>query len=405
MALQVLGRFLSAQVEHKLQAQRELTTRATRHVARKLIVVDDSELSFERYWEQGQDALRQSLPNSGVAFCVNERVYVAGSCPSEAACRAIRVLAPAGTRELRSFDALSELDIDAELASTAGALVIPLVDEPATTSIFFRDEISKTITWAGAPEKTIEESGAGVRLLPRGSFKLYEESVRGHSDSWTKDDLEYARSMQLALTELLEMRQALRDNRHRLGLVVRELEHRTSNLFALVSSLVSSAATGASSIAEFRDAVQSRVEALHRAHRQLSEGGDADASMRALVERELRPFLAADEIEASVVGPELCVLPEAMTVLVLIVHELVSNAVKHGALSTDGGSVRTHWSVEGGEFLLAWTERDGPQVCAPSRRGFGHTILRDAARFELDGSAELDFASEGFEARFRIPAR
>ena len=97
--------------------------------------------------------------------------------------------------------------------------------------------------------------------------------------------------------------------------------------------------------------------------------------------------------------------PSAFTSLALVVHEMVTNAAKYGALS-DNGTVRVQWSVQAsGSLVLEWTEIGGPAVVAPTRRGFGSTIIEQSVPFDLGGDATIEYRLEGFHARFVIPAR
>lgn len=96
--------------------------------------------------------------------------------------------------------------------------------------------------------------------------------------------------------------------------------------------------------------------------------------------------------------------PSAFTVLALVIHELLTNAAKYGALS-DGGTVAIDWHVDAdGSLLLHWLESGGPAVVAPSRRGFGSTVIERSIPYDLDGRAEIAYRLAGVEAHFCIPS-
>jgi two-component system, chemotaxis family, CheB/CheR fusion protein len=90
-----------------------------------------------------------------------------------------------------------------------------------------------------------------------------------------------------------------------------------------------------------------------------------------------------------------------------VLHELATNAVKHGALSRHGGRVRVSWRKEEdrgkASVRLRWEERGGPPVASPTERGFGSQLIEQAGSFQLKGSVELDYASEGLTCRILFP--
>lgn len=93
----------------------------------------------------------------------------------------------------------------------------------------------------------------------------------------------------------------------------------------------------------------------------------------------------------------------------MAIHELATNAVKHGALSVPEGDILVSWTLEEKdgreEFILEWVERNGPPVKKPQRRGFGTTLIERGLAHDLDGKVELDFAPVGLRARLQAPVR
>jgi two-component sensor histidine kinase len=87
----------------------------------------------------------------------------------------------------------------------------------------------------------------------------------------------------------------------------------------------------------------------------------------------------------------------------MILHELATNAAKYGALSNSSGKVGIHWAANG-TFTLGWTESGGPDVAAPSRRGFGSTVVKAMAEASLDGKVDLDFAPGGLRWQVVCPS-
>jgi two-component sensor histidine kinase len=144
----------------------------------------------------------------------------------------------------------------------------------------------------------------------------------------------------------------------------------------------------------------SRLRALANAHAQLTASEWQGASLRRLVEDELRPYGG----RASLAGGHVKLGPRAALTLSLVLHELATNAAKHGALGACDGRVEVAWDLDGGSALrLSWREADGPEVAAPSRRGFGRTLIEQAVAHELEGEARLEFLPGGVTYELRVP--
>ena len=186
------------------------------------------------------------------------------------------------------------------------------------------------------------------------------------------------------------------------GLLMRELDHRAKNVLAVVQSIVR--LTQAERPADFAAAIDGRVRALGRAHMLLAQESWAGSDLRAVVEAELSPYVAGGR--ATLAGPEVRLAPEAVQPLAMILHELVTNAAKHGALSAPGGRVEVGWATlpEGG-LRLTWTESGGPPVQrgALPRRGFGSRLIAATAP-QLGGAVSFDWQPAGLRCRLSIAA-
>jgi two-component sensor histidine kinase len=122
------------------------------------------------------------------------------------------------------------------------------------------------------------------------------------------------------------------------------------------------------------------------------------------MESALRPFDLEHRFELS--GPDLRIRPQTAVNLTLGLHELATNATKHGALSNKVGSVKVTWSVSKGElpmFRLVWQERGGPEVAPPERSGFGSRLIQKGLSGELGGPVTLDFAPGGLTCTIEAP--
>jgi PAS domain S-box-containing protein len=195
-------------------------------------------------------------------------------------------------------------------------------------------------------------------------------------------------------------------------LLMRELDHRAKNALAVVQAAVR--LTSKADPQGFATAIEGRVAALARAHALLAEGRWSGAPLRALVEAELTAFLhpagrrmTGHDAPPTVVldGPEVTVAPGAAQSLSMTVHELATNATKHGALSVPDGRLSVTWRVEEPAMLrLRWQERGGPApAAAPAHRGFGSRVIEATVRGQLGGLLERHWDADGLACELWLP--
>jgi two-component sensor histidine kinase len=199
----------------------------------------------------------------------------------------------------------------------------------------------------------------------------------------------------LAIEDITERRRV----EHERELRFVELRHRVRNLLAILQALARQTEAEDRSGEQYRDAFLGRLEALVHAH-ELAFGTQGGAELAALAGLVLEPYAGAARVVAD--GPAVTLPPTQAQALALVLHELATNAVKHGALSMPEGRVRVGWEVGGDEGVrwlrLRWEERGGPQAKPPDTRGFGTTLIERTATSELGGRAELTFAPAGLQA-------
>ena len=145
---------------------------------------------------------------------------------------------------------------------------------------------------------------------------------------------------------------------------------------------------------------EGRIEALAAAHELLTESGWRNTSLTALLEAALA---AHDERRIRVEVGDLPLPPDTAQDLVLIVHELATNAAKHGALSVPGGTVTVDGRASDEGLLLCWREAGGPPVVPPAERGFGTTLLEQVVAHRHGGSVDLDWRPNGLLCTIRLP--
>lgn len=188
-------------------------------------------------------------------------------------------------------------------------------------------------------------------------------------------------------------------------LLLNELNHRVKNTLTTVLSLIRQTLTKDRSIDDARATLTDRLMALSDSQNVLTEGGWRSADLKRLIGNALRPFQAPGA-PITAEGPNAQVSSQVALGLAMALHELGTNAVKHGALSVPSGRVDLSWRILGdGEqrLELTWREREGPAVSPPERDGFGTRLLTRGLRTQLDGGVRLEFAPEGLVCRIEAP--
>jgi PAS domain S-box-containing protein len=190
-----------------------------------------------------------------------------------------------------------------------------------------------------------------------------------------------------------------------LRLLMRELTHRSKNLLAVIQAMARQTARHGGSIQTFLERFSARVQALARSHDLLVQESWHGASLKELVRSQLAYYIDREPDQVSIEGPDIRLKPEAAQSLGLALHELATNAAKHGALSKSGGHVDIRWQPlsGGGGVELLWRETMGPKVSAPKRRGFGSMVIEHNLARALDAEVNLDFAAEGLTCRVAVP--
>ena len=188
-----------------------------------------------------------------------------------------------------------------------------------------------------------------------------------------------------------------KDAEARQTLLVRELQHRTKNMLAVIQSIASSTLRRSHDLESAREALIGRLHALAHAQEFVASGAGGGALLRDLVEAELAPFAARAHVD----GASIVAGSSFAQMFALIVHELTTNAIKHGALSSNGGQVRIGWKVSdaGNQPALhfTWIERGGATVRPPASEGFGTELIG------MLGKPRIAFGPEGFEYELVVP--
>ena len=186
-------------------------------------------------------------------------------------------------------------------------------------------------------------------------------------------------------------------------LLTAEIDHRAKNLLATIQAIVLLTNRDAGSIANFTRTLVGRLHAMGRAHDLLARDKWTGASLHEVIRNEFRAFSDADSARLNLVGEDARLSARATQTLSLALHELTTNAAKHGALSVPGGRVEIRSAVNSQELRLTWSETGGPKVRPPSAQGFGSVIVERSIAHELGGEAELLFERSGLRCHIRIP--
>ncbi|NTJ43651.1 PAS domain-containing protein [Agrobacterium larrymoorei] len=174
------------------------------------------------------------------------------------------------------------------------------------------------------------------------------------------------------------------------NLLNQEVGHRLKNILSIVQSIVSQTLRNAVDTSTANQALTERIGALARAQNALLSGERTTSDIATIVQTAISPANAEERI--SIEGPFVKIGPACALNLTLTVNELVTNAIKYGALFKADGRVSVRWGIDGHAFWLSWEEAGGPPVTAPARKGFGSRLLENSL---LGGSANLRYEPSG----------
>ncbi len=201
------------------------------------------------------------------------------------------------------------------------------------------------------------------------------------------------------LVDVTERKQAEK----RLALLAREVDHRSKNMLAVIQAMVRF--TRADTAREFAATILGRISALANAHTLLSESRWEGADLKRLAEEELAPYRTEGEARVRIEGHTLALVPTVAQSLAIVLHELTTNAVKHGALSKPGGQISVTWSQdETGGLGLRWMET-GPAsaVWTQRREGFGMSVIKRTIEDQLEGGLCLEWTDTGLVCTLQVP--
>ena len=298
-------------------------------------------------------------------------------------------------------------DLKLETGAIAGALALRLHADTKDVVIFFREEASLSVTWAGAPDKQIVEETDGPRLKPRGSFAAYTQSIKNKCKPWEQHTVLSANEIRLALAKTdtaLYRRLSQKAERQR-SIYIAELNHRVRNILALIRSISRRSHESSNSLESYARALEQRITALAAAHDLATNQVISGVNISTVFETEAKPYVSDTQKQLFISGQTILMQAEAAPIFALVVHELITNCVKHGAFSNMDGRVYIDIQSHDEKIKIHWKEKGGPQIKPPTKRGFGLGLIEQAIPYELEGESFVEFQPDGLDVEFWLPRK
>lgn len=200
------------------------------------------------------------------------------------------------------------------------------------------------------------------------------------------------RSLDALLDQINLQSLALEETDQKRALLARELTHRVKNTLTIISALARQTFREQRAVAE---TFNERVKALSGAYDLMLSGEGHSTDLKTLLSKALQPYADLADERCHFEGPSLEVTPEMALGLSLVIHELMTNAIKYGALSNETGHIDIGWEVTRENAVFTWHERGGPPVVKPTEEGFGSKLIRNAVPADGKTKIHVDYLSEG----------
>lgn len=198
-----------------------------------------------------------------------------------------------------------------------------------------------------------------------------------------------------------------RASEERQSLLVRELHHRVKNTLATVQAVLNASLRSSLGLSEFRQAFTGRIASLAKTHALITEDRIQVVSFEDLVAAELRAYDEPPRPRITLQGPHVVLASELAVPVGMALHELATNAIRHGALGDPDGRLEVTWSVEdapdGRVLHWTWNEHDGPPVALPTREGFGSQLLNRVLTLQVGAKVDIAFDPDGLRVAVAIP--
>lgn len=410
-AAELLGQVFSLQIQTVEGIEAYVTMRAARTLLDRIVAEFPIDGDLINNLSSRLDQLAAFISCDGVGIWLDSTWRGTGSVPgpSEAALLA-RHIDQQRERGIFSTHALAEEFPVARnwRCGVRGVLAVPLSHTSSDWLFFFRNEAAQSITWGGDPTKAVTAGDGPGRISPRKSFEAWTQEVRGQSLPWTSRERLIGDTLRIYLLDIIvrfsevireERRQA--DQRQRL--LSSELNHRVRGTLELIQSLIQHGFDDDTRVKSFVRTLDGRIRSIALAHNAISVANGSE--VMSLMETALAQS-GVRHHQVDLDGPAVKLDAKAYTVLALVVHEMVTNAVRHGALSTAFGRVAISWLIDpAGRLVVLWEEAGVSGVRRREKDGLGLVIIRRNIPHALGGESEIVFEDTGLKGSFIIPAR
>lgn len=412
-AAELFGQMFSFLMENRERESESVYEVRAQKLHQQLVTVMASEATTFESIVSHLDDIADLLACDGIGVWINDRATLKGLTPTDNEFAAlVQFLNSKNITEIHARHEIGDEFPPARAFAerAAGMLVVPLSRPSRDYLVFFRKEMARSVNWAGDPSKPVTVGPLGDRLTPRKSFELWKETVHGQSAQWLPVECRIAEGLRVSLLEVILRlsditEEERRRSQQRQELLIDELNHRVRNILSLIRGVITQSKDPTNSVESFTKIVGGRIQALARAHDQITADKWGPASFGSMVQAEAGAYLAGGSDRVVLSGPEILLEPQAFTTVALVIHEMITNSAKYGALSDSRGQVRIETAIDAvGRLVIAWSEHGGPPVKPPARRGFGSTVIERSIQHDLKGAVALDFALAGLRARFTIPA-
>ncbi|WP_210526669.1 HWE histidine kinase domain-containing protein [Rubellimicrobium arenae] len=392
------------------QAEREQVARA-HDLHERLVMLFEAGLDFSSGLGQLMEEIGAVIDVDGIALHSGEGYCAQGLAPDETEFRRIEQhLARVPEGRVFFSENLEQACPGAVSPDRhiGGLMALPIKRHPRQFVMLFRREITQDLVWAGNPAKYVSDDRG--RIHPRRSFAAWRETVRGQSAAWTPGERRAAEVLRVTLLELVlklttDTSIAGQKRSQKQEILISELNHRLRNTFGLLNGMLTQAAQEDEILEAYATRLGGRIRALAKANDQLTLTQQASFSLSELIAGEVAAY-SGDARRVTFDGGDIRLPAGLRATLALVVHELVTNSVKYGALGSSAGRLRIVMAptVHGGASWI-WQESDGPAVVQPDRVGFGTTLITHSIPHELGGEANVEYHPEGLRAFFHLPAR
>jgi two-component sensor histidine kinase len=235
-----------------------------------------------------------------------------------------------------------------------------------------------------------------------------DEPQQAHRLASLKPEAELPPTARVVAAERSMTLDEIHEREQRLNLLMREMAHRSKNILAVTEAIARQSLAQADSLEDFGKRFSARLHSLAQSHDLLTQVEWSGTQLHALLRSQLGHYIDGGN-QIVIEGPEFGLAPVAVPYLGLALHELSTNAAKHGALSIPEGRVSIRWGTttdpeKGERFWLRWIETAGPPVVVPTRRGFGTDVTRKLVSRAVRGTVSFEFAETGIIWHLDAPA-